>query len=147
MDAVILIVGAVVVGVLALLVWKVDDWRRDLTQNYAATSEQASERGLRPIHTPTPPEQVAPLVVSVAQELPRWRLAEVAREASRINYHFVRTTPLLRFQDDIYLHLAPQGVGTRITAESRSRIGRGDLGQNPRNLAEILDPLRERLDQ
>ncbi|MFK8111816.1 MAG: DUF1499 domain-containing protein [Rubripirellula sp.] len=37
----------------------------------------------------------------------------------------------------------PDGSGaTRVEAQSQSRVGKGDLGQNPRNLKEIMSELR-----
>jgi uncharacterized protein (DUF1499 family) len=56
--------------------------------------------------------------------------------------HFVRTTPLMRYKDDIRVRIVPAASGSRVSAESRSRIGRGDLGQNPRNLRELLAAVR-----
>ena len=48
-----------------------------------------------------------------------------------------RTTRLFRFVDDVLLLLEPAHGGTRVSARSASRVGRGDLGQNRRNLAEL----------
>jgi uncharacterized protein (DUF1499 family) len=57
----------------------------------------------------------------------------------------VRTTRLFRFQDDVSLTIVRSDHSTGITAMSRSRVGVGDLGQNPRNIREILNALRVRL--
>ena len=138
------IIGGIVAALVVVLFTHVDNWQRDLTHNYAATTDDAADPALRPIQSPLEPEEVA-LDVQTAAIRVGWPAATVTREGERITYHFVRTTPLLRFKDDIHIHLAPHHGGTRITAESQSRLGRGDLGQNPRNLKEILNALRSAL--
>ena len=58
--------------------------------------------------------------------------------------HAVFTTRLMRYRDDVTMRIQnlDGGQGVLVTAESRSRVGRADFGQNPRNLKEILGPLR-----
>ena len=69
---------------------------------------------------------------------------EVVREdRDRLRLDAVVTTRLLRFKDDLVVRLVPTEGQTAVHAESRSRVGRGDLGANTRH---ILD-LYERLDQ
>jgi uncharacterized protein (DUF1499 family) len=51
--------------------------------------------------------------------------------------HLTRRTRVLRFTDDVRLSLTPGDGGTVVHAESRSRIGVGDLGQNRRNILEL----------
>jgi uncharacterized protein (DUF1499 family) len=48
----------------------------------------------------------------------------------------------MKYRDDIRVQIEPAAEGTRLSAESRSRVGKGDLGQNPRNLRELLDKVR-----
>jgi uncharacterized protein (DUF1499 family) len=52
-----------------------------------------------------------------------------------------RTTRLFRFVDDISILLEPASGGTAVSARSGSRVGRGDFGQNRRNLAELWQAL------
>jgi uncharacterized protein (DUF1499 family) len=51
----------------------------------------------------------------------------------------------MRFKDDIWVTLAPgETEGTTIVqVRSQSRLGRGDLGQNPRNIKELLSRLEQ----
>jgi uncharacterized protein (DUF1499 family) len=79
------------------------------------------------------PEQAAEAVAHAIATLPRWQVA--GRQGPVIRA--TRTTRLFRFVDDVLLLLEPAGGGTRIQARSASRVGRGDLGQNRRNLAEL----------
>jgi uncharacterized protein (DUF1499 family) len=141
-----IVLGCLVAGLLAIavvLVTHVEDWSRDLSTNVAATSDEARDPRLRPIASPLAPADLAERVVSAARSLPRWELVERSRDGEFIVLHFVRTTGLLQFQDDIRVRIDPAARGSRLSAESRSRVGKGDLGQNPRNLRELLDKLRQ----
>jgi uncharacterized protein (DUF1499 family) len=44
--------------------------------------------------------------------------------------------------DDVRLTLTPGTDGTVVHAESRSRVGLGDLGQNRRNILELWRAIR-----
>jgi len=123
----------------------VEDWRRDLTTNWAVTAEDAADVRLRPIEADLPAVELARLVETAAAALPNWRLESRQETGDSIELHFARTTRLLRFADDIRVHIVAGGGGARLTAESRSRVGKGDLGQNPRNLRELLGAVRESL--
>ena len=86
---------------------------------------------------------MAELALDAASGLARWQLVEQNESGGIIQLHFVRATPLWRFKDDIRVRIAPAaGGGSLLTAESRSRVGKGDLGQNPRNLRELLGAIR-----
>lgn len=137
--------AVLVVAVGLILATHVEDWGRDLTTNHAATSDDAADERLRTILAAGPPGFVADLVVQAASSLPRWELVERVEEAGGMRLHFVRTTGLIGYKDDIQVQIDPAGAGSRISAESRSRVGKGDLGQNPRNLRELLDAIRRLL--
>ncbi|WP_205544207.1 DUF1499 domain-containing protein [Rubrobacter indicoceani] len=90
---------------------------------------------------PRPPEEVERAVRNVADRLPGWELAgEPGGEL-----HLVRRTKLMRFRDDVRVRIAAEGQGLKLVAESSSRVGRSDLGQNPRNLAELLPAIDREL--
>src|SRR5829696_5880019 len=80
---------------------QVEDWRRDLTTNYAATAEDAADERLRPLQTKLAPAEFAERVAAAAQSLKNWRLESSEEASGTIELHFVRTTPVLRFRDDI----------------------------------------------
>ena len=83
-------------------------------------------------------------MIAAAGKLPRWELVERRETDGGVKLHFIRTTRLWKFKDDIRVNIAPaQPIGgSLLTAESRSRVGKGDLGQNPRNLRELLEAVR-----
>jgi uncharacterized protein (DUF1499 family) len=129
--------------VVALFVFKdVDDWGRDLTTNTASTDD--GYRDLKPITIPRPPDQTASYVISMVATLPEWGVApdtvQMPAEDGTINLHFVRTTKLLRFKDDVNVRLVPgeEADTTVVHVSSQSRVGQGDLGQNPRNIRELM---------
>ncbi|HZN33281.1 MAG TPA: DUF1499 domain-containing protein [Pirellulaceae bacterium] len=136
---------ATVAAILIFLVAQVEDWSRDLTTNSAETTSDAADERLRPIETALPPTELARHVESAVTSLKNWRQVERKGSGGNIEFHLLRTTPVLGFQDDIRVRIEPAGGGARLTAQSRSRVGKGDLGQNPRNLRELLDAVRSRL--
>ena len=141
-----IVCGLAISGLLVaaiVLVTHVEDWSRDLATNVAATSDQARDPRLRTLDSPLSPLELVDAVAQAAGQLPRWELVERTEEDRQVRLHFVRTTGVLRFKDDIRVRIEPAGSGSRLSAESRSRVGKGDLGQNPRNLRELLDKLRD----
>jgi uncharacterized protein (DUF1499 family) len=120
----------------------IDDWSRDLSTNHAAASEDATNEALRPIHSSHNVAEMTNRVKQAAGEISNWELAEEASNGDAVTLAFVRTTPLFRFRDDIIVTISPENDGSVVTAESQSRVGKGDLGQNPRNLKELLNKLR-----
>ncbi|MCI0361006.1 MAG: DUF1499 domain-containing protein [Planctomycetaceae bacterium] len=139
------LVVALLLAIALILVTHVEDWSRDLTINYAATSDDARDERLRPIHAATGPAELAAAIVRCVEGLPRWQLVERTDKPTEITLHFVRTTGLVGYKDDIRVRIVPAGEGSRLTAESQSRVGKGDLGQNPRNLRELLGAIRASL--
>lgn len=118
----------------------VDDWSRDLTQNTAWTDE-ASET-LKPLRVAKSPEAVKADLIKVVESMSNWSVADESDSPDNdtMKIHLVRTTPIMRFKDDIWVTLGPSdsGDGTVVQVRSQSRLGRGDLGQNPRNIRELL---------
>lgn len=121
-----------------LLVWTVDDWSRDFSTNVAESDPQHPDPRMRcivlPVDRPAAVEQVRQL----AESLPGWRESSPTNDQE---LHFERTTRWFRFVDDITVRLTAVEDGTRVSVSSRSRIGQGDLGQNPRNIRELLGRL------
>ncbi len=80
------------------------------------------------------PERLLSDVRRAVEGLPRWSLE--ATDGSEVRA--VRRTRLLRFRDDVTARVRPDPDGARLGLTSASRLGKGDLGQNPRNLEELL---------
>jgi uncharacterized protein (DUF1499 family) len=107
-----------------------------LTTNWAALTPDSSDPGLRSLELPYGPNEAVQRVTSVIATLPRWMIVTVNGPEGTI--HATHTTRVWRFVDDVKLRFESLGDGRcRMTGESRSRIGKADLGQNARNLKEL----------
>lgn len=105
---------------------------RWFSKNWANTTEP-THPDLRPLEVRGTRAEVVEHIKAAAGTLRGWSLDE----ESASGLHFVRRTRLFRFADDIRLTLRESGDTVRVDAESRSRLGKGDLGQNRRNIREL----------
>ena len=112
-------------------------WLRWLTRNWSDT-EKGNDSALAPPELPLPPEAAMHRLRSVVYHLPRWRIE--ASDLQAWTLHAVRFTRL-GFIDDIHVRLEVVPGGTRVRARSASRVGKGDFGQNRRNLIELFAAL------
>jgi len=110
---------------------QVDDWGRDLRTNVAETDPDAADPLLRPLTSEASLDDVASAVRLAVAELPRWKLDGEAIEAGTHTLRCVRTTPVFRFKDDVVVSIEDRGAVRVVSVISRSRVGKGDLGQNP----------------
>ncbi len=110
---------------------------RWFTKNWANTQEP-THPDLAPLVVPLSLEQAAELVKKAVGTLSRWRVESESPGELQIT----RRTRLWRFVDDITVTLKPAGPGTMIHAASKSRLGKGDLGQNRRNILELWGAIR-----
>ena len=112
---------------------------RGLTRNHARLEPSADDPALRPPALASAPADVADEIQSWVASQPRWRLVSRRDDAETVELHLTRTTRVFRFTDDIQVNLSARGDHqTLVNAQSRSRVGKGDLGQNRRNLKELL---------
>ncbi len=135
----------VAVGLVGLGV-TIDDWSRDFTTNYAVLTETSADPDLRPVVFERPADEVVGAIQEAADRIKNWEFIGAAQMDNSTMVVFERTSRVWRFKDDIVLRVEDQGDRCRLGGESRSRIGYGDLGQNPRNLRRILAELRIVLD-
>ncbi|TWT80004.1 hypothetical protein CA13_14160 [Planctomycetes bacterium CA13] len=131
----------VAVSIVALFI-RIDNWSRDFSTNYAKLDPAARDMNLRPMTFTDPLDVVIEKIEKWVQSQPHWEVVEKTASESSAQLHLTRTTSLMRYTDDIHVDLTAQGGGTWMEAESKSRVGKGDLGQNPRNLKELLAALR-----
>jgi uncharacterized protein (DUF1499 family) len=107
-------------------------------RNWHDTDEPGADPG--PLDLPLPPAEAVGRVESAVRSLPRWHVEAVDATAGTISA--TRRTRLFRFTDDVMIRLESTPTGTRVHARSQSRVGKGDLGQNRRNVMELLRALR-----
>ncbi len=130
---------------LVVVLLQVDDLGRDFTTNVAETSWSAVDPALRPIAIELSTEGVVTAVKEVVTTLPRWTIVGEERDGGLAVLRFVRTSGLFRFKDDITVLVEDERSHRVVSATSRSRVGKGDLGQNPRNLRALMGAVRQRL--
>ena len=140
------VVAAVVVAVGCLvLAHQMEDWRRDLTMNVAETDPRDPDPLLRPLEVSLSVGETVVRIESAVSDLPRWQLVDTRADSGTSELRFVRTSRLFRFHDDVTVWVEERGDGSVIRARSASRIGTGDLGQNPRNLRELMAAIVDRV--
>jgi uncharacterized protein (DUF1499 family) len=110
-----------------------------LTRNWADTDEPGNP-GPVPPELPLPPPEALARVEAAVRGLPRWQVEGVDREGGVVRA--TRRTRLWRFVDDVTVRLEATAGGTRVHARSQSRVGKGDFGQNRRNLRELFRALQ-----
>ena len=142
----LLAIGLVVLAAFCMVAWQVEDWGRDLTTNRAATSLDANDTTLRSLELPATVEEVHEAIMQFVERSGNWKIdvdKDVIVGDDGVAICLVRTSRLFRFADDIYVFLQATAVGTRVDVASQSQVGKGDLGQNPRNIRKLLQTLRE----
>ncbi|WDQ18362.1 DUF1499 domain-containing protein [Rhodopirellula sp. P2] len=145
------IAGVVTLAIVARVVTLVDDWGRDWTNNHANWDDSATDPKKRPLRLSKPIAEVRRDLETWVESEPIWQIESIAEESvdtpvagQTQAIHLTRRTRWLRFVDDVHVQLteevSPAGdVVTRVDAESQSRVGKGDLGQNPRNLLHLRE--------
>lgn len=80
-------------------------------------------------------------VLALVEDTPRW--TDIRRDDDAHKLAFVASTAVLRFKDDIDVHVLPSedGQGARIAIYSRSRLGYSDLGANRKRVAKFIHEL------
>ncbi|MGI8650948.1 MAG: DUF1499 domain-containing protein [Rubrobacter sp.] len=105
--------------------------------------ERTSQNSARATkHYPTSTADLAKALKAVAAKRPKWE----AKDERDGEFRLVRTTRILRFKDDVTASVSPEGEdGSKLVAESASRVGKSDFGQNPRNLKELFSAVYREL--
>lgn len=124
---------------------QVEDWGRDLTTNSAATRKDHPDESLRPLRDPHTRPEVVAAVKAAAASLPLWELRGEEPTDTTTTLLFTRTTKLFKFVDDVRVRVEDKGDHRLVGVGSESRLGKGDLGQNPRNIRELLAATRKEL--
>lgn len=130
-----------VTGVLiALMALRIDDWSRDFSTNVAMTGESSK---IQPLRLSISPDDALQRLKGVVAQMSHWQWIDETAVKDGHVVNLVRSTLVFRFKDDVQITIAsePSSGGSVINAISRSRIGKGDLGQNPRNIKELFAKL------
>lgn len=131
---VIAVIGIVMLGLFS----QIENWQRDLSTNHASLDAASEDPRMHPPVLAETPTQIADRIATWVQTRPLWSVESQEVSDSQAKIHLTRTTRIFRWVDDIHVTLVTVDGGVRLDAESKSRVGKGDLGQNPRNLRELV---------
>lgn len=118
--------------------------RRLFLVNDITTGESAAYPSLRSRVYYGDPPTVAAAAEQAIRSLPHWRVVfhDTENEALEAEVE----TPVGHFLDDVTIYAVPLTHGqTRVLIRSRSRVGRGDLGQNAAHIRELQAAMDRRL--
>lgn len=117
---------------------------RGLTTNTAAIDARADDPDLRPVELGYSADQAADRIEAWTKSESVWKVESKEASPEAVTMHLTRTTRVFRFVDDVHVTINRTDGGSIVTATSQSRVGKGDLGQNPRNLKELIAVLRSK---
>jgi uncharacterized protein (DUF1499 family) len=84
-------------------------------------------------------DRVFDAALHAVSRLPRWSLISNKPETGEIRAE--ARSKVFRFVDDVVIRVDGQGETTLVQVKSSSRIGKGDFGQNARNIRTLFEEL------
>jgi uncharacterized protein (DUF1499 family) len=126
--------------VTALVAAGVRSWvpRPWLETNDVTTGRHPGYPDLQDRSYPLPPQAVLAAAAAAARRIPRWHV--VSTDTARKTVHVTVRTAIGGFTDDLTVHVVPDGADgscSRVSIRSRSRVGRGDFGENARHIRAL----------
>jgi uncharacterized protein (DUF1499 family) len=113
------------------------DW---LAKNLYVTSPKNEDPFFHPRRYSKTKEQVAPEVHRAISSLKGWRVEEYRENQGRIHATHRGLFPVFVEEVNVYIVQGLDGV-TKLEVTSHSRTGKGDWGQNKRNIRRLLTAL------
>ncbi len=115
-----------------------------LTKNIYVTAPGNPDPFFRPRKYGKPKEEVAAAVQEILASLTRWKVVEYRENQGRL--HATHTAPIIPYTEDVNIYIV-QGLDgiTKLEVISQSQTGKGDFGQNKRNIKELLSALDAKL--
>ena len=134
--------GAALVGLLitamlvAAAIWPVI--------NDVKTGETREYNDLQPLYYTADPARVFDESKGSVEAMERWEV--VKSDVATRTIDATATSRVFGFADDVTVSVHPvTEFVTRVDVRSRSRVGKGDFGQNARNIKAFFEALDERL--
>ncbi len=133
----LVVIGLLIAGILAVsMIWPV--------LNEVETGKTPEYADVVPQYYSTDPQRVFDEVRGSVTALKRWELIKDDRATWSVQAE--RSTRTMGFVDDIEIRVEPvTEFATRVNVKSKSRVGKGDFGQNARNIEEFFVELDRRL--
>jgi uncharacterized protein (DUF1499 family) len=111
--------------------------------NVVETGETPEYPDILPRVYAADPSRVFDASMHAVNRLPRWSLVVYRSETGDIQAE--ARTRILRFVDDVTIRIEAKREGSRVHVRSASRLGKGDFGQNARNIRAFFDELDRQL--
>jgi uncharacterized protein (DUF1499 family) len=128
---------ALLAGAVAL-VWAYATWP---FINDVETGKTPEYPDLRPKLYASSEATVAKAAEEAIAHLPRWTIVGSGRGVAGHSIQALAATRTFRFKSDVTIRIRREGSWTYVNVRSKSRIGKGDFGQNARNIREFLEEL------
>lgn len=128
--------GVVGLGLLAATTWMLRAWPMI---NVVETGETPEYPDIQRRVYRQEVDRVFDGALHAVHRLPRWSLVSYRAESGEIRAE--ATSRVFRFVDDVLIRVTRRGGGTVVAARSASRVGRGDFGQNARNIRAFFEEL------
>lgn len=126
------VVGAAVLGAAALLkAWPL--------LNVIETGTTPEYPDIQPRLYQAKAEQLFDAALHAVNQLPRWTLVSYQPESGEIRAE--ARTRVFRFVDDVLIRVTEKGESSVVGVRSASRVGKGDFGQNARNIRAFFEEL------
>jgi uncharacterized protein (DUF1499 family) len=113
--------------------------------NSVETGRTPEYPDLQPREYAASEQKVMEALKAAVARLPRFAFVGAGRGPGGSEVHYVSSTPVLRFKDDVNVRIRREGGKTKVTVRSKSRMGSLDFGQNARNVRELLAALDREL--
>jgi uncharacterized protein (DUF1499 family) len=113
--------------------------------NSVETGRTPEYPDLQPREYAASEQKVTEALKAAAGRLSRFAFVGAGRGPGGSEVHYVASTPVLRFKDDVNVRIRREGAKTKVTVRSKSRMGTMDFGQNARNVRELLAALDREL--
>ena len=134
------IVGALVVG--AAVAYSLVTWP---LINDVETGKTPEYPDLQPRSYPEGEEAVLKAARAVLDRVDGFDFVAAGSGPGGSEIQAVHTTKVFHFKDDVTIRIKRQGGATRVSVRSKSRVGKGDLGQNARTIRQFLAELDAQL--
>ena len=109
--------------------------------NMVETGRTPEYPDLQPREYAASEQRVTEALKAAAGRLSRFAFVGAGRGPGGSEVHYVASTRVLRFKDDVNVRIRREGAKTKVTVRSKSRMGTMDFGQNARNVRELMAAL------
>lgn len=111
--------------------------------NIVETGKTSEYPDIQPLRVPLSKDRVVDGALHAVSQLPHWLL--ISYDVAKGEVRAEATTSLLRFVDDVVIRVVEENTDVSVHVRSASRVGRGDFGQNARNIRKFFAELHRQL--